>query len=382
MIEMQNEVVQVISHLNAAMSNIRLYSANHPQVVRYIDLAHGALQALLEQREELTLITVDDDLVVDHQTIHAKSPQLDHFIRILKQSAVERITFTREATLAELAQLVKELTAPDRDFVRSTEGILLGKVRVVDHSDLESQVELLPEEVKQRLGELVLLRDRSLDDLKEMYRDIQKRKRIPTKGVGDIVQGFIGGMLRNANPLHMLASLKSSDEYTFTHAINVCLLTMAQAESLGASGDQLHDIGIAACLHDAGKMFIPNEILNKPGKLDEHEWAEMRGHSLRGAQYLLRLPGISNLAFLGALEHHLHYNGAGYPDLGKQWRPSLVSQMIAVADLFDAMRSRRPYKEPKPDDFIIDLLRKESGTAYNPQLVENFIRLIKSTPDQ
>ncbi|MGD9008357.1 MAG: HD domain-containing protein [Desulfobacteraceae bacterium] len=382
MIEMQNEVVQVVSHLNAAMSNIRLYTANHPQVVRYIDLAHGALQALLEQREELTLITVDDDLVVDHQTINAKSPQLNQFVRILKQSAVERITFTREASLAELAQLVKELVASDRDVVRSTEGILLGKVRVVDHSDLVSQVELLPEEVKQRLGELMQLRDRSLDDLKEMYRDIQKRKRIPTKGVGDIVQGFISGMLRNTNPLHMLASLKSSDEYTFTHAINVCLLTMAQAESLGASGDQLHDIGIAACLHDAGKMFIPNEILNKPGKLDEHEWAEIRGHSLRGAQYLLRLPGISKLTFLGALEHHLHYNGAGYPDLGKQWRPNLVSQMIAVSDLFDAMRSRRPYKEPRPDDFILELLRKESGTAYNPQLVENFIQLIESSPDQ
>jgi HD-GYP domain-containing protein (c-di-GMP phosphodiesterase class II) len=382
MIEMQNEVVQVVSHLNAAMSNVRLYAANHPQVVRNLDLAHGTLLALLEQREELTLITVDDDLVVDHQTLNAKSPHLNQFVRILKQSAVERITFTREATLTELAQLVNDLMAPDADIVRSTKGILLGKVRVVDHSDLESQVELLPEDVKQRLGELVLLRDRSLDDLKEMYHDIQKRKKIPTKGVGDIVQGFIGGMLRNANPLHMLASLKSSDEYTFTHAINVCLLTMAQAESLGAGGDQLYDIGIAACLHDTGKMFIPNEILNKPGKLDDHEWAEMRGHSLRGAQYLLRLPGISKLAFLGALEHHLHYNGAGYPDLGKQWRPNLVSQMIAIADLFDAMRSRRPYKEPKPDDFIIELLRKESGTAYNPQLVENFIQLIKSSPDQ
>lgn len=377
MIKMQTEVVQMLSHLNAAMSNIRLYTANHPQVVRYIDLAHGVLQTLLEQREELTLITVDDDLVVDHQTINTKSVHLNQFVRILKQSAVERITFTREATLAELAQLIKDLMASDKDIVRSTDGILLGKVRVVNHSDLESQVELLPEDVKQRLGELVLVRDRSLDDLKELYRDIQKRKKIPTRGVSDVVQGFIGGMLRNANPLHMLASLKSSDEYTFTHAINVCLLTMAQAESLGAGGDQLHDIGIAACLHDAGKMFIPNEILNKPGKLDDSEWAEMRGHSLRGAQYLLRLSGISKLAFLGALEHHLHYNGAGYPDLGKQWRPNLVSQMIAIADLFDAMRSRRPYKEPKSDDFIIELLRKESGTAYNPQLVENFVQLIK-----
>jgi HD-GYP domain-containing protein (c-di-GMP phosphodiesterase class II) len=379
---MQDDIVQVVSHLNAAMANVRLYASNHPQVVRYTELAHGTLQALLEQRKELTLITVDDDLVVDQKTINTKSPHLNQFIRILKQSAVERITFTREATLSELAQLVKDLIAPDGDVARSTEGILLGKVHIVDQDDLESQVELLPEEVQQRLGELAMLRDRSLDDLKEMYRDIQRRKKIPTKGVGDIVQGFVGGMLRNANPLHMLASLKSSDEYTFTHAINVCLLTMAQAEFLGANGEQLYDIGIAACLHDAGKMFISSEILNKPGKLDDREWTEVRGHPVQGAQYLLRLPGISKLAFLGALEHHLHYNGAGYPNLGKHWRPNLVSQMIAVADLFDAMRSRRPYKEPKSDEFIIELLRKESGTAYNPQLVDNFIRLIQSQSDQ
>jgi HD-GYP domain-containing protein (c-di-GMP phosphodiesterase class II) len=378
MVEMHHEIVQVISHLNAAMANVRLYSEDHPQVVRYLERAHDALMALLDHREELTLIVVDDDLVVDHQTLNAKTPHLHQFVQMLKQCAVERVTFTREATLAQLAQLINDLAATDQDTVRSTRGIMLGKVRVADASDPESPVDILPEDVKERLDVLAVIRDQSMDDLKEMYRNIQKLKRIPTKGVTDIVQGFVGGMLRNANPLHMLASLKSSDEYTFTHAINVCLLTMAQAESLGVEGEQLHDIGIAACLHDAGKMFIPNEILNKPGKLDEYEWKQMRGHALRGAQYLLRLTGISKLAFLGALEHHLHFDGAGYPDLGKQWRPNLVSQMIAIADLFDAMRSRRPYKEPKPDEFIIELLRKESGTAYNPQLVENFIRLIKS----
>lgn len=378
MVEMQHEIVQVISHLNAAMANVRLYAADHPQVVRYLERAHDALMTLLDHREELTLIVVDDDLVVDHQTLNVKTPHLHQFVRTMKQCAVERVTFIREATLTELAQLINDLAATDQDTVRSTRGILLGKVRVADASDLESPADMLPEDIKERLEVLAVIRDQSTDDLKEMYRSIQKFKRIPAKGIADIVQGFVGGMLRNANPLHMLASLKSSDEYTFTHAINVCLLTMAQAESLGVEGEQLHDIGIAACLHDAGKMFIPNEILNKPGKLDQHEWKQMRGHALRGAQYLLRLTGIPKLAFLGALEHHLHFNGAGYPDLGKQWRPNLISQMIAIADLFDAMRSRRPYKEPKPDEFIIALLRKESGTAYNPQLVENFIRLIRS----
>ena len=378
MVEMQKEILEVVSHLNAAMANVRLYSGDHPQVVRYLERAHQTLLSVLDHRAELTLITVDDDLVVDHKSLSATTPHLHQFVRMLRQCAVERITFTSEVTQDELAQLIKDLVATDQDVVRSSKGIRLGKVRVMDQSDLDSQVEMMPLEVKQRLQELVLIRDRSMGELKEMYHSIQKSKKIPSKGLGDIVQGFVSGMLRNTNPLHMLASLKSSDQYTFTHAINVCLLTMAQAESLGVSGEKLHDVGVAACLHDAGKMFVPNEILNKPGKLSEEEWIQMRDHSLRGAQYLLRLPGLSKLAFLGALEHHLHYNGAGYPTLGKQWRPNMVSQMIAIADLFDAMRSRRPYKEPKPDEFIIKLLLKERGTAYNPQLVENFIRLIKN----
>lgn len=151
MTEMRDDVLQVVSHLNAAMANVRLYAADHPQVVRYLKRAHGTISALLERREELTLITVDDDLVVDHKALDADSPHLNHFVRVLKQGAVERVTFTREATLEELARLVKDLAATDNDTVRSSNGILLGKVRVVDHSDLEQQVELLPEEVKQRL---------------------------------------------------------------------------------------------------------------------------------------------------------------------------------------------------------------------------------------
>jgi response regulator RpfG family c-di-GMP phosphodiesterase len=93
--------------------------------------------------------------------------------------------------------------------------------------------------------------------------------------------------------------------------------------------------------------------------------------------YILKLDGIPKLAFLAALEHHIRYDGTGYPNLGKNWRPNIVSQMIAIADMFDAMRSRRSYKEPKPDELIIKILQQESGTAFNPQLTRNFVRLLK-----
>ena len=136
---MQKDILEVVSHLNAAMANVRLYSEDHPQVVRYLERAHQTLLSLLDHRAELTLLTVDDDLVVDHKSLNATTPHLHQFIRLLKHCAVERITFTREVTQDELAQLIKDLVATDQDVVRSSKGIKLGKVRVMDQSDLDSK---------------------------------------------------------------------------------------------------------------------------------------------------------------------------------------------------------------------------------------------------
>lgn len=371
------DMLQVVAGLNAAVSNTRLYSADHPQVVRYLEQTHDRLRQVMKVQPDLTFLIVDDDVVVDSQAVTSTTPQLDQFVALLKQCAVERITFKQDVSFEGLTQLVLDLAGTGEEVVRSTPGITLGKVKVLSEEELEFQKQLLTPEIKERLTALETYRDDSLEHIKELYHEIKSTREISRHGLGEMVQGFMHGMLRNVNPLQMLAALKTSDEYTFTHAINVCILTMAQAESLGIDGNMLHDIGIAASMHDAGKMFIPDDILNKPDKLTDEEWHHMREHSAHGALYILRLKGIPKLAFLAALEHHIRYDGTGYPDLGKNWRPNIVSQMIAIADLFDAMRSRRPYKDPKPDDFIIKILRQDSGTAFNPKLVENFLKLIK-----
>ena len=371
------EILQAVSYLNAAVSNTRLYAVDHPQVARYLERTHHQLQAILQTKPNLTFLIVDDDVVVDNHVLTTTTPQLDQFVALLRQCAVQRITFGREVTVDGLLQLVEDLSAAGTEAVHSTLGITLGKVKVLSEMDLESQRESLTPELKEKLAALEGYRDRSLDDIRDLYHQIKSTKQISRHGLGEVVQGFLQGMLYNVNPLQMLASLKRSDEYTFTHAINVCILTMAQAESLGIKGNTLYDIGIAASMHDAGKMFVSDDVLNKPDKLTDEEWEHMRDHSAHGAMYILKLDGIPKLAFLAALEHHIRYDGSGYPNLGKNWRPNIVSQMIAIADMFDAMRSRRPYKEPKPDELIIKILQEESGTAFNPQLAQNFLRLIQ-----
>lgn len=369
----RSSVVGVIAHLNAAISNARLYTLDHPQVGRYLQRAHVELTQALRSKGELTFLILDDDLVVDHKPLAAKSAHVAQFIQLLAGGAVERITFSAGLTPAELAQLAGDLAADGQTSVRSTPHIQLGKVQV--RVTPAAAAPDLSAEMQDRIAAMGPVRDYSLDQLKDLYHTLKASRIPPVSGFEGIVQAFVMGMTGNVPPLQILAHLKTSDEYTFTHAVNVCILTMAQAEALGISGRKLHDIGIAASLHDAGKVFVPDEILNKPGKLSAEEWVHMRSHTVRGARQILRIEGIPKVAFIGALEHHIRYDGSGYPALG-QWRPSLVSQMIAIADAFDAMRSQRPYQAPKPDAVIIEILRKDSGTAFNPLLVENFLRLL------
>jgi len=126
-----------------------------------------------------------------------------------------------------------------------------------------------------------------------------------------------------------------------------------------------------------GKITTPNDILLKPGTLTSDERAVMETHPVMGAMRLMEMKGITNLAVIVAMEHHIKLDGSGYPRIKGGWKTNIVSQMITVADVFDAVRSRRPYREPLPQDQIAQILTKESGTTFNPYLVKCFLKLIE-----
>jgi HD-GYP domain-containing protein (c-di-GMP phosphodiesterase class II) len=205
-------------------------------------------------------------------------------------------------------------------------------------------------------------------------------KKINIKGVDDIISAFIKGFAFGVNPIRLLFQIRNVDEYTYTHMVNVCILTMSQAESLGFEGRHLYQIGVAAILHDAGKLLIPQDILNKPGKLTPNERSVIETHSAKGASFILSQKSVTKLAVVGALEHHIRYDGTGYPVISSGYKTNIVSQLISISDVFDAMRSRRPYKEPKPIDAILHILKEKKGATFNPILVDNFIRLLATKP--
>ncbi|MDJ0782074.1 MAG: HD domain-containing protein [Desulfosarcinaceae bacterium] len=374
---------RITALLTAAISNARLYTADHPQVVRYLDAAYQALCVQLTVHPEITLLVIGNDLVVNDQTIDSQGRQHAQLVGLLRRNGIGRVSFAAGLQAVDLTAFVQELSSEESRAIHSRPGIQLGQVEVRSSEASDAGPPFASgaedQELLETIASLASLRDIKLEELKALYHQTRRYEKIDLGSIDDMIKKFIGGFSRGINPLRLLADIKSADEYTFTHVVNVCLLTMGQAEALGFTGRHLYDIGIASVLHDVGKQFIPDEILNKPGQLTPEERKIIETHTIKGAQYLLGLEEIPKLAVLGALEHHIRFDGSGYPAIAGDWEPNIASQMLAVADMFDAMRSRRPYQEPKPQELILKIMREEAGTCFNPLLVDNFIRLITRT---
>jgi len=363
-------LTRVIAQITAAIANMQLYSSAHPQIAKYVEKAFHMLEDGLKTRPELTIMLVGDDLVSDNRPLPAESAYVANFVRLLKKKTIERMTFVAGLTKSEFQALVLDIAAASAP-VRSWAHIKLGKVEL----RVKEEQQLAPGAAGGQAGRGALQAN-DLEQLKELYLNIRKFKKIDIHGINDIVSRFISEFRREINPLSILASVKSAHEYTFTHVTNVGILTMTQAEFLGFQGEHLRHIGVASLLHDVGKLFVSEEILSKPGMLTPEERKIMDAHPVKGARYLVGHDGVPKLAVLAALEHHVKYDGTGYPSIRGGWQPNIASQMIEIADVFDAMRSRRSYQEPHPLEKIIGVLRGGSGKAFNPLLVEHFLQMI------
>ena len=374
--EIHEEMARIVAQLTAAVTNTGLYSFAHPHVGQYIEKAHGVLTGLLARQPEATVMLIGNDLVADKRPLPADAAYVANFIRYLKRKSVERVTFLSGLPRQELQDLIRSLSSADAASIRSSTHVKLGKV------ELRARTEGTPEGGEDGLAspevmeELLALTAAELEELKDLYLGIRRHKQIDVRSVDDMVKRFIKGFREEASPLSLLASIKSTHEYTFTHVVNVGILTMAQAEALGFTGGHLHQIGVASLLHDVGKLFIPEEILNKKGMLTDEERSVIESHTTKGARYLMGIEGVPKLAVVAALEHHRKFDGSGYPSIRGGWTPNIVSQMISVADVFDAMRSKRSYQEAYSIDKITTVLVNGKGKAFNPALVDHFLKMI------
>ncbi len=358
---MSEKSVEFISNIMTALSNCSLYGREHPAVRHLSEKAMVLLDGLFVE-DSFSIALFGGSMVINEQPLPPKNMHVSSFIKKLRRKGIDKIVIARGVTAAELQEFIVEVALSDRvsgSYPHITSGII---------------------EVKLGGGssDIGALMNENVETVKNVYHGVSRFKRLDMVGLEDVVISFISTLKQEANVLKVVSPIKSHSEYTYAHNTNVAVLSIFQAESLGVKQDLLHDIGMAGLLHDIGKMFVAREVLEKEAKLNDEEWMEMKKHPAYGAMYLATLPDIPKYALVAAYEHHMKFNGLGYPATRRKGRTQhIISQIIAISDFFDALRTDRPYRKALEVPVIIGLMNDTSGKDFNPLLVENFIRALK-----
>jgi len=365
-----SEIREFVRYVVSAVASASLYSPDHRQVHRLGGEAFAYLQAALAGEKEIVLLLIEDELVCNKTPLDG-SLFLGKFIQIFHDKGIEHLKFLPQVEFAELWSLIVSLSSQvgKAPAVCSTPHIQLGRLDI-------AEPDKVVRDAKKAILSLQEISRLEKDVLEEVCSCVRENKAFGVSGINEVVSSSIQAFEQVTGPLRFFDKLLALDEYTFTHSTNVCILNLAQAKSIGIEGRLLHDVGVAALLHDIGKLSVSEEILLKPGALSPEERALIQQHPVRGAHNLIATPGVPKLAVVCSFEHHMKYDGTGYPEVSFGWTQNLCSQITAVSDYFDALRTKRSYRGALEDETVAAMMVEVSGTFLHPLLTRNFLNLL------
>jgi putative nucleotidyltransferase with HDIG domain len=366
---------ELLRRFAAALRAIQLYAARHPLVTRNLEALAGTLLALHVSEPTVTIGFIKDEVVIGDTPIPRAAETMGELLRRLRDLGIERVVIDRGVTTEELTAFMDALARPE--IVReggldalASEHIRVGRLQIEER--IEGTIADTAT-IKKLYNEAVTVANLVWDTARDESKPDPAAARA-------MVDGLAQAVSQNRTALMALTALKDYDNYTFTHMVNVSILTMAQARAVGVDGPLLREFGLAALMHDIGKVRTPPEILNKPEKLNDEEFLIMRRHVVDGAEILRRTPEIPTLAPVVAFEHHLRIDGSGYPYGVKRGSLNLATMMCGIADVYDAMRSQRSYQQAFPTDRILAVLQRNDGTQFDQNLVRRFVQLLGIYP--
>lgn len=264
--------------------------------------------------------------------------------------------------------------------------------QAISESESEAQVEaeLLQAAVQVRevtrtpvaaeIARAVKICAKSKQAVASMFNEARMGKTVDTAGAQKLVEEISDSVTRNPGALISLARLKTADDYTYMHSVAVCALMIALAKQLGLDAEQTRSAGIAGLLHDLGKAAMPMEVLNKPGKLTDEEFAIIKSHPEEGHRMLLAGSGVDPVALDVVLHHHEKTDGSGYPKRLKDAEISQFAKMGAVCDVYDAITSNRPYKSGWDPAESLRKMAEWTKGHFDPMIFQAFVKSLGIYP--
>ena len=260
------------------------------------------------------------------------------------------------------------------------EPIVAKPVEPVEAVQMPSFKEIRGVSMDEELGRAAKIVSKSKQAVFSMFHEARMGNAVDVENALPLVEEIASSVMRNSGALIGLVRLKKKDDYTYMHSIAVCALMIALSKQLGLNDAQIRDAGLAGLLHDIGKMMVPADILNKPGKLTDDEFISVKEHPEAGYNMLLEVKGISDIALDVCLHHHEKMDGSGYPDRLVGEKISLFARMGAVCDVYDAITSDRPYKQGWCPAESLRKMAEWSKGHFDEKVFQAFVKSIGIFP--
>ncbi len=372
----RDQVELVFAQLNGLLRLAGLYPPRHPQIQRAQQSFLQAVAGCLEKQSALEYRFLGDLLIAGSRILPRESMMYRRFLEVCQtERRIGGIVFHHGVTEAEVEALVEILSTGTAADVPTW-----AQRKNVAHIVLEE-----PAKREEQTSEVMARRAYfgAVEVLRTVEAGILRGEPVTAEQLSSLrvlTSTILEQILSDPSLVLRLANIKSYDEYTLYHSVNVCVLSISIGLALGLPDSDLRELAVAAILHDLGKITIPLEILQKSRPLEESEWAVLRRYPVRGADMLGRLPGFNRIPMIVAFEHQVRDDRMGYPTVPTSWTLHPFSQIVGVADAYDSMTTLRKHKRPLPALRALAVLRQAGHQAYDVSLVRVLERVIRATP--
>ena len=377
----ENALKDIINSLQMA----RLYSTAHAIFKNSAAKAYNSLTQVLRDRHELVIGIIGEELVFEKEVFFELSKLAAPMIAYLKQRGIERIVFQGAIQRQELEQFMGFLSETKEDKARDPQDYLVslgirnisvGKIKV----SFSKPGARIDEETREFINYLMVY-DNYQAKSYQSIDSVLNNESVDYLSLRLSVNNMVENLTTRHQELLKLTTLRRYDLRTFTHIINVSILSMHFASKLGFSRDDVLDIGIAALFHDVGKLYISRKLINKQDKLSSDEFEVIKSHAILGTEILLKYVNtLGVLPAVVAFEHHLKYDLTGYPRLAFAQKPNIASMIVSICDVYDALSQRRSYKNEYPPEMIYDFMIKEKDKMFEGALAESFFKIMGVWP--
>jgi len=376
---MPNKIEDALKDLFNCLQSVKMYGLEHPMFMKSLDNAYINFESILSDYPEVTIGIIGEELAFEKEIFFDLGKLLRSTILYLKERNIEKLVFLRGLSKEELRIFVGFLGRPKEDFQKDPQVLLnlagiehinIGKIKVGDSQYKSAFKSGQPN-----------LYESSTEEVNQALEGILNSEKVDHLALKFSLSNILESLSSQRNELLKLATLKRYDVQTYAHMLNVSILAMYFSSRLGFNKEDVLNIGLASMFHDIGKLYVSRKILHKPGALSDQEFGRIKSHTVLGAEIMLKY--VDNLGILPVVisfEHHLKYDSSGYPRLPLIRRQHIASSIVSICDVYDALSQRRGYKQDYSPDVIYNIMNKEKGTYFDPDLLDKFFKFIGFWP--